>query len=112
VTEVPTREFRRALRNIAAKPASNPLRLEAEALWRPAILELREQVAKVLQTAEGLELNMALETGSVTLISDGTRFEDSIDQQIKWFRDRLTQALAAPSTTVLLDQVSSEFLRE
>jgi hypothetical protein len=53
-----------------------------------------------------------LEAGSVTLISDGTRFEDSTAQQITWFRERLTQALADPSSTVLLDHVSTEFLRE
>lgn len=112
VKEVTPQEFRRALRKLAARPDNDPQRLEGEALWRPAIVDFRQQAAEVLHSAEGLELNMALEAGAVTLISDGTRFEDSTAQQVTWFRERLTQALADPSSTVLLDQVTTEFLRE
>lgn len=111
VTEISPQEFREALRMLAATSPTHPERREAEALWRPAILKLKKEATDYLHTPEGVELDMALKTGAVTLISDGTRFEDSLDQQLEWFRDRLTQALAAPSSTVLLDQVSTEYLR-
>jgi hypothetical protein len=112
VEGVTFREFRRALRSLAAKPDRDPQRIEGEKLWRPAIAELRQQAEEVFDSAEARELEMALGTGSVTMISDGTRLEDNTEQQVTWFRDRLTQALKDPSSTVLLDQVTTDFLRE
>lgn len=46
------------------------------------------------------------------MVGDGTRLEDAIDRQIAWFRDRLAKALADPKSHVLLDEVTSEFVRE
>ncbi|WP_197533146.1 hypothetical protein [Paenarthrobacter aurescens] len=112
VEDVTLREFRRALRNLAGKPDGDPQRLEGEKLWRPAITKLRQQAEEVFDSAEARELEMALGTGSVTMISDGTRLEDNTEQQVAWFRDRLTLALRDPSSTVLLDQVTTDFLRE
>lgn len=112
VEDVTLRDFRRAMRKLGARPDDDPQRLEGEALWRPAIVKLNQQAVEVFDSAEGSELNMALETGSVTLISDGTRFEESIAQQVNWFRERLIKALVDPNSTVLLDEVTTEFLRE
>lgn len=112
VRDVALRDFRRAIRKLAAKPEGDPQRLEGERLWRPAVVEMKRQAAGVFDSAEALEIDMALDAGSVSLISDGTRFEDSAHQQVGWFRDRLAQALADPSSTVLLDDVATEFLRE
>lgn len=105
------RDFRRAMRNLAASPNSDPRRLEGEELWRPAIAKMREQATQVFDSVEAVELDAALDTGAVTMISDGTRLEDNTEQQVKWFRDRLTEALADPSSSVLLDQATTKYLR-
>ncbi len=72
----------------------------------------KQQATEVCGSDEALELDMALESAAVTLISDGTRLEDSIDQQVEWFRIRLSGALADPGSSVLLDDLTSEFLRQ
>lgn len=110
VTDVGFREFRRQMRRIGRKPADDPQRLEGEQLWKPSIVKLKQQAAEVFDTKESDELDMVLEAGSVTLISDGTRFEEALDQQVDWFRERLMEALADPSSTVLLDEITSDFL--
>lgn len=112
VEGITVRQFRRAMREMAAKPANDPVRVEGEKLWGPAVIEMKEKAAAVFDSVEALELGMALGSGVVTLVSDGIRLEDSTDQQVDWFRDRLTQAVANPSSTVLLDDVTSEFLSQ
>lgn len=112
VEAVTPQQFSAAMRALGARPNDDPLRQQAEALWRPAIMSFRQQAVEVFDSHEALELDMALDAGFVTLISDGSRLEDSTAEQVKWFRDRLTQALADSSSSVLLDEVTTEFLRE
>ncbi len=99
------------MRRLGTKPVDDPQRVEGERLWKPSIIEMKQQAAEVFNSDESDELDMALEAGFVTLISDGIRFEDSVSQQFSWFRDRLLQSLANPGSTVLLDEVTSEFLQ-
>lgn len=112
VEDITVEQFSAAMRVMAARPENDPLRVEGEKLWRPAIVNMKQQAAAVFDSTEALELGMALDSGVVTLVSDGTRLEDSSDQQVEWFRGRLTQALDDASSTVLLDDVTSEFLTE
>lgn len=112
VEGVPLRSFRRAMRKIATYSKTDPLRVEGEQLWRPAVAEMVEIADGIFDEALAPELQLGLDTGDVRLISDGTRFEDDTEHQITWFRDRITEALASPVTTVLLDQVSGQFIRD
>ena len=112
VEEVTFRDFRRAMRKLADRPYDDPQRLEGERLWRPALVKAKQQAVEVFDSAEVTELGAALATGSVSMISDGTRLEESTEQQIRWFRDRLIQALADPNSSVLLDQATTKYLRD
>ncbi len=112
VDDVVPRDFRRAMRKLEARPADDPGRMEGERLWKNAIPRMMQQAQEVFDSAESVELDMALEAGSVTMISDGTRFEDPTDLQVGWFRDRLSKALADPGSHVLLDDVTTAFLHE
>lgn len=96
---------------LAARPADDPERMEGERHWREAIPSLKKQADEVFDSHESVEIDMALEADSVRMISDGTRFEDSTDQQIAWFRDRLAKALNDPGSHVLLDDMTTELLR-
>lgn len=111
VEDVAPRDFRRAMRALAARPRDDPERIENERQWREAIPQMKRQADEVFDSYESIEIDMALEADSVRMISDGTRFEDGTDQQVAWFRDRLTQALSDPGSHVLLDEVTTEFLR-
>lgn len=112
VEGVTPRDFRRAMKKLGALPPDNPQRRENESQWRSAIPQMKQLATEVFDSAEAMELDMALEAGSVTLISDGTRLEDATDQQVQWFRDRLVDALSNPRSHVLLDEVTTEFMRE
>lgn len=112
VEEVTTREFRRAMRKLEARPVDNPERMESARQWREAIPELKRQADEVFDGYESVEIDMALELDSVTMVSEGTRFEDAPDRQIGWFRDRLVEALDDPRAHVLLDGPTTEFLRD
>lgn len=111
VEDVTPREFRRAMRKLGARPVDDPGRMENERQWNDAIPKLKRQAEEVLGSAESVELDMALEAGSVTMVSNGTRFEDPLERQIGWFRDRLSEALADPGSHLLLDDVTTEFIR-
>jgi len=106
------RDFRRRMRKLGARPLHDPERMENERQWREAIPELKKQADEVFDSAESLEIDMALEADSVTMISDGTRFEDATDSQIAWFRGLLVKALDDPGSHVLLDDITTEFLHE
>lgn len=112
VEEVTPRDFRRAMRKLEARPVDDLERMESERLWRDAIPRMMKQAEEVFDSVESVDLDMAIEAGSVTMVSDGTRFEDPTDLQVGWFRDRLSKALADPGSHVLLDNVTTEFLRE
>jgi hypothetical protein len=112
VEDVTPRDFRRAMRKLEARPADDPDRMEAERQWRDVIPEMKSRADEVFDSYESVEIDLALEAGSVTMISDGTRFEDATDRQITWFRDRLATALDDPASHVLLDDATSGFLRE
>lgn len=112
VEDVTPREFRRAMRKLQARPADDPDRLESERQWREAIPQMKKQADEVFDSYESMEIDMALEADSVSMVSDGTRFEDSTDQQIAWFRDRLAEALADPTSHVLLDEATTGFLND
>lgn len=111
VEDVSPRDFRRAMRKLKTRPANDPKRMEAERLWKEAIPEMRKQAEEVFDSAEALQLDIALDTGSVTMISDGTHFEDPADLQVDWFCDRLSRALTDPGSHVLLDDITTELLR-
>lgn len=112
VTGITPGQFKAQMHKFARATDHDPQRLEAERQFQEMILVGKRQATEVCGSAEALELDMALDSGVVTLISDGTRLEDSIDQQVEWFRGRLTRALDDPGSTVLLDDVTSEFLSE
>lgn len=112
VEDVTPRDFRRAMRKLETGPADDPERIESERLWRDAIPQMMKQAEEVFDSTEAVQLDMALEAGSVTMISDGTRFEDPTDVQVGWFRARLSKALADPRSHILLDDVTTGFLRE
>lgn len=107
---VTPREFRRAMKKLEARPSDDPDRIESERQWREAIPQMKKQADEVFDSYESMEIDMALEADSVSMVSDGTRVEDSTDQQIAWFRDRLAEALADPSSHVLLDETTTGFL--
>lgn len=111
VEGVSTRGFRREMRRLEARPAGDRERMEAERLWRDAIPEMVKQAEEVFDSAEAVQLDMALDTGSVAMVSDGTRLEAPANIQVDWFRDRLSEALAEPGSYVLLDEATAEFLR-
>lgn len=111
VTDVSPRDFRRGMRRLEVRPRNDPERMEAERLWKEYIPEMRKQAEEVFDSAEAVQLDMALDTGAVTMISGGTRFEDSADLQVDWFRDRLSRALTDPGSHLLLDEVTTDFLR-
>lgn len=112
VEGVTPRDFRRAMRKLGARPVSDPERVEGERQWQEAIPQMKKQADEVFDSVESVQLDMALDAGVVTMISDGTRLEDPIDRQISWYRDRLSKALADPSSHILLDETTTEFLRE
>lgn len=112
VEDVTPRDFRRAIRKLEARPVDDPERMEKERQWRETIPQMKKQADEVFDSAESVQLDMALEADSVTMISDGTRFEDPIDRQISWYRGHLSKALTDPGSHVLLDDVTTEFLRE
>lgn len=112
VTDISPAQFKAQMLKFARATDHDPNRLEAERQFQELIIVGKQQATEVCGSDEALELEMALESGAVTLISDGTRLEDSIDQQVEWFRGRLTQALDEPGSTVLLDDVTSEFLNK
>lgn len=104
--------FLQAMQVLGSRPANDPARVESERQWREAIPELTRMANDVFDSRESQEIEMALEAGSVRMISEGTRFEDPVDRQIDWFRDRLTDALSDPDTHMLLDELTTDFLRE
>lgn len=106
------RKIRRTMRDLSNLPSNDSRRLEGEGLWRPAAVEAKELAEAVFCGADAPELELALEAGDVTLVSEGSQLEDDTDQQVAWFHDRIAQALTAPGTTVLLDQLTTEFLRD
>lgn len=112
VTDITPEQFKAQMLKFARATDHDPKRLEAQRQFQEMIIVGKQQATEVCRSPEALELEMALESGAVTLISDGTRLEDSIDQQVGWFRGRLSQAMDAPGSTVLLDDVTSEFLRQ
>lgn len=112
VKDITPAQFSAQMHIFANATDDDPQRLEAEGQFRELIITGRQLATEVCGSAEALELDMALDSGVVTLISQGTRLEDSTDQQVEWFRDRLTQAVANPNSTVLLDDVTSEFLSQ
>jgi hypothetical protein len=112
VEDVRLRDFRRAMRKISTWPENDPRRIEGEQLWRPTVTEIVSIADAVFADAHATELELGLNTNDVRLISEGTRFEDDTEQQITWFRDRITAALASPATTVLLDELTGQFIRE
>lgn len=112
VEGVTSRDFRRAMRKLEARPTDDPERMENELQWRAAIPSMKKQADEVFNSAESVQLDLALEAGSVTMISDGTRFEEAVERQISWYRSRLLKALADPSSHILLDEASTEFLRK
>lgn len=111
VEDVAPRDFRRAMRALEARPLDDPDRVENERQWREAIPQMKKQADEVFDSYESVEIDIALATDSVRMISEGTRFEDGTDQQVAWFRDRLTKALGDPGSHVLLDEVTTELLR-
>ena len=111
VEDVSSRDFRRAMRALEARPRDDPDRIENERQWREAIPQMKRQADEVFDSLESEEIEMALDADSVRMISEGIRFEDGTDQQIDWFRDRLMKALSDPGSHVLLDEVTTQFLR-
>ena len=111
VNGVHYRSFRRKMRHLGQLPMDDPQRMEGESLWKPAITDLVAEASTYLGSPESKELSMAVAAGAVALIGDGTRFEDSVEQQIDWFRDRLVESLNDPGSSVLLDEVATEFIR-
>jgi hypothetical protein len=112
VTDITPAQFKAQMLKFARATDHAPQRLEAQQQFQELIIAGKQQATEVCGSDEALELDMALDSGAVTLISDGTRLEDSIDQQVEWFRSRLSQAMAEPGSSVLLDDVTSEFLRQ
>lgn len=112
IEDVTPREFRNAMKLLESRPADDPDRLEAERQWQESIPRMKKQADEVFDSYESTEIDIALEADSVSMISDGTRIEDSADQQIVWFRDRLMKALDDPASHVLLDEATTSFLRE
>ncbi len=110
VRDITPEQFSAAMRIMADD--TDPESLEAGRQWKEAIRTMKQLATEVAGSDDSLELDMALDAGSVTLVSEGTRFEDNTEQQIEWFRERLTEALTDPGATVLLDDVTNEFLRE
>lgn len=110
--EISLRKIRRTMRDLSNRSSNDSRRLEGEGLWRPAIIEAKELAETIFGGADAPELELALEAGDVTLVSEGSQLEDATDQQVAWFHDRIAQALADPGTTVLLDQLTTKFLRE
>ncbi|WP_145942229.1 hypothetical protein [Corynebacterium glyciniphilum] len=104
-------QFFYAMQVLRSRPVDDPERVESERLWREQLPQLKRTANEVFDSRESAEIEMALEAGSVRMISAGTRFEDPIDQQVDWFRDRLTKALSDPGSHVLLDEMTTAFLR-
>ncbi|MFE4835188.1 hypothetical protein ACFRAU_10970 [Arthrobacter sp. NPDC056691] len=112
ITDVTPAQFKAQMLQFARATDHDPRRFEAGRQFQELIIAGQQEATEVWGSTEAQELDMALESGAVTLISDGTRLEDNIDQQVEWFRSRLSQALAEPGSSVLLDDVTSEFLSE
>lgn len=112
VENVIPRDFRRAMRKLGARSADDPDRMDLERQWREAIPSMKRRAEEVFDSAESEQIDMALDVEAVTMISEGTRFEYETDHQIDWFRDRLVKALEDPRAHVLLDDATTEFLRE
>lgn len=102
----------KTMRALRVRPVNDPERRECERLWRAALPQVAKTISEVFDSHEAQEIEMALDAGSVSMISKGTRFEDPIDQQVFWFRDRLTEALNDPGTHMLLDGPTTDFLRD
>lgn len=100
------------MRALRARPVNDPERRECERMWRASLPQVAKTVSEVFDSGEAQDIEMALDAGSVSMISKGTRFEDPIDQQVSWFRDRLTEALGDPGTHMLMDGPSTAFLRD
>lgn len=109
---VPLPAFRQMMRNLGKRSATDLTRLEGEKLWRPAIQEILREVEETFGGAEAPELELALNTGNVRLLDTGKQLEDPVDQQVAGFRNRIAEALANPSGTVLFDQLTTSMIRE
>lgn len=112
VEDISPFKFREQMRLLEALPIHDSSRKEAERLWVDALPQLKKGADEVFDSFESTEIDIALEADAVSMISDGTQWEDLADQQKDWFRDQLLRALATPSTHVLLDEGASEILRE
>ncbi|PQZ92886.1 hypothetical protein CQ018_10425 [Arthrobacter sp. MYb227] len=112
VERITSQDFRRAMRELEARQAHDPDRIECERQWREALPQLKRQADEVFDSYVSVEIDMALEADSVRMISEGTRLEDDSDQQIAWFRDRLVNALSDPGSHMLLDDMTTAFLHD
>lgn len=79
VEKVSPRGFRRRCGSWRLGQPDDLERTEGERLWRDAIPKMMKQAEEVFDSAEAVQLDMAVDTGAVIVISDGTRFEDPTD---------------------------------
>lgn len=109
---VPLRDVRRLFRSIDRLPEGHPRRVELQQEWsREAIGSVVDQAQTALHEHLADDLGPALESGAVTLISDGFDSQDSTDQQIAWFGNRLTQLLQDPGTVPMLPDETVQLVR-
>lgn len=106
---VPMRQFCRQLKRIASLPSQHPDRQEAEMALRPALKNSLEVVNQQMGP-DSPELDMALESDSVTLIGEGFSLDQSTDEQISWFKAKVSEALSDPSGALLLDKPANSLM--
>lgn len=104
--------FRQKMKHFAALPKRHPQRREAEEQWYPAYHGIRSEFEKGYIRPDAPELDLAIESEAVTLISDGMELDDERETQISGFRAHVLTSLQDHSGTVLLDQVTDDFIHK
>lgn len=105
-------KFRYAARVLVSRSNNDAERIEAEKQFRLSAKDMMAIAEEVFGGAEAPELELALDAGDLTLVDEGIQLEDRTDEQVLWFQQRIAQALSDPGTTVLLDQLTSQFMQE
>lgn len=105
-------QFKAAQREVWKRPSTDSERKQLTDLWRVQIPSLRAEAVAPFREGEADEIVQALESGAVTIVSDGLDVTGPVDDQVVWFRDRLTDAMTRPGSNILLDDVTAAYARE
>lgn len=102
--------FRDKSRALSKLPSNHPHRLEAERRFAPAVPLVLETVNDNFGD-HAPEIDAVMSSKDITVVDGGFDFNKGAEAVTAWYRDKLTQAFADPSSTVVLDPETSREAR-